>query len=64
MGLVHRGGEDTFEGIQCVLLYQFGWLLIPDGYGPGKDGVFLIGISVSLEVFDLIAMVGSCISWG
>ena len=38
-----------------------GWLLIPDGYGPGEDGV-LVGVSVSLDVFEPIGMVGSCIS--
>ena len=37
-------------------------MLIPEGYGPGDDGV-LVGISVSLDVFELIAMVGACISW-
>ena len=37
-------------------------MFIPDGYGPGEDRV-LVGITVSLDVLKLIAMVGSCISW-
>ena len=37
--------------------------MIPNGYGSGEDGV-LIAISVNSDVFELIAMVGTCISWG
>ena len=63
MDLVGHGGEDTVEAIQCVLFYQRGWQLIPDGYGPGEQGV-LVDISVRSGAFEFIPMVGSCISWG
>ena len=52
---MERTGERTLEDIQYVLLYWFGWLLIPDEYGPGE---VLISISVSSNVFELLAMVG------
>ena len=49
-GVVHgfnigHGGEDTLEAIPCILLYEFGWLLIPDRYGAEEDAV-LVDISV------------------